>query len=78
MEKVRSLTEILYQKISMHQKEAVKWLCFSLGICFAFLFPKTAKKLRSFLLLFSLLAMIPSFCRLLAELGRDIKRLTTA
>ncbi len=76
MNRQDSFLETLYQKISAHQAETIKWLFFTLGIFFAFLFPKTAKKLRSALAIISLLAVIPSICKLLAGLHKDVKRLT--
>jgi len=72
----RSFLQGLFGYIAEKQKEAIKWLCFTLGIVFALFFPKTAKKISSLLAIISLLAVIPSIIKLLAGLRHDIKRLT--
>ena len=75
MERQNSVLHTLYCYVTSRQKEAIRLLCFSLGVLFTICFPKTAKKLSSALAILSVLAMIPSIIKLLADLCRDVKRL---
>ncbi|MBR6728559.1 MAG: hypothetical protein IKL80_00220 [Clostridia bacterium] len=66
---------VIAGKISKHQEKAIQCVFFTLGILFAFSFPKTAKRLRSLLAVCSLLLMLPSFCKYISQFCRDVKRL---